>query len=884
MTATLALPRPAMPWLHFARGLAVFFLMLVLALAGTRAFAAPPPAGTSISNMASATYSDGSGVARTVTSNEVKTTVTQVYSLTLDVPGSQSANPGSVVYYPHTLTNTGNGSDSFNLTVASSAGFTMGSMQIFADNGSGQPTGLAITTPVTVAANGTFKFIVQGTVPAGATNGQTNTMTVTARSVGDNTKVQTNADVTTVTSNAVVTLNKSISVGSGPAGTATRYTYTIGYTNTGNSTASTLAIADTMPVGMTYVPGSARWSITGAATPVDTGSAVGTAPNTLTASYDGPTRKLTATVNTVAAGQSGWVSFQVTVDANVPPSTLLNTATATYNNGATTANATSNQVPFTVVQTAAVTMAGDTVANANAGTTVTFRNVVTNNGNGSDTFNIVLAATNTFPTGTTFQLYKADELTPLVDTNGDGVPDTGPVAANGGTYTVVVKATLPPNASGTGPFAIQKTATSTFDATKSSTATDTLTAVTKAAVDLAHTASGTGNGAGAGPEAAGPVVTLSGNPGTTVTFTLVTRNTGPISDSYNLGASTDSAFATQTLPAGWSVTFKADASGGACTTTGATITNTGPVAASGSATVCAVVSIPAGFDAGTTQVYFRALSPTSSAVDVLRDAVTVNAVRSLSLAPNGTGQTYPGGSYVYTHTLTNNGNVAEGGTGGSTISTATTNNGPGWTSTLYYDTNGNGILDATDALVGATLNVGAGGLAKGASMTIFNKVIAPSGAVAGTVNATTITVTTVNAGYSTTAPADATATDSTTVISGNLTLVKEQAIDATCDGTPDTAYSQAALNAGPGQCVMYRITVTNVGAANATSIVVSDATPTFTTISTLATTSSGAITGPAVGASGTINAYIGSGASAGTGGTLSSSQSATITFGVKIAQ
>jgi uncharacterized repeat protein (TIGR01451 family) len=258
-------------------------------------------------------------------------------------------------------------------------------------------------------------------------------------------------------------------------------------------------------------------------------------------------------------------------------------------------------------------------------------------------------------------------------------------------------------------------------------------------------------------------------------------------------------------------------------------------------------------------------------------------VRSISLTPNGAGQTYPGGSYVYTHTLTNNGNVPEGGAL-STMTPSLGNNGAGWTSTLYYDSNGNGTLDATDTLVtGALPNTIT--LAKGASITLFNKVIAPSGATAGNVNTTTITVNTANGTYTSAVPAATVATDNTTVIAGNLTLVKEQALDATCDGTADTAYSQANLNAKPGQCVMYQITVTNVGAADATGVVVSDATPAYTTISKVAATSAPNQVGasnPAVGAAGTIMVYIGTGATTSAGGTLAAGSSAVITFGVKI--
>src|SRR5207244_13094075 len=128
---------------------------------------------------------------------------------------------------------------------------------------------------------------------------------------------------------------------------------------------------------------------------------------------------------------------------------------------------------------------------------------------------------------------------------------------------------------------------------------------------------------GAGP-AGERVITNTTTPGTSTTFLLVANTRGPAPDSYNLGASTVSNFASQTLPAGWTVTFKADGGAGNCSTTGATITSTATVAASGAATVCAVVSVTAGYAAGTNDLYFRALSPNSGATDTIRHAVTVS--------------------------------------------------------------------------------------------------------------------------------------------------------------------------------------------------------------------------------------------------------------------
>jgi uncharacterized repeat protein (TIGR01451 family) len=884
-------PPRAAPWPTVIHWIATLFLfMAMLLLAQQPAHAAAPPAGVAISNQASATYSDGSGVGRTVTSNLVQTTVTQVYSLTLVANGAQTATPGSVVYYPHTLTNTGNGSDTFALAAGNVGGsaFSLSAIEIYLDNGSGQPTGGPITSSGVVNAGATFKFIVRGTVPTNATAGTTNSITVTATSGAATTPPSaSNTDVTTATGNAVIQLTKAISVSSGAPGT-TGIQYTLTYTNNGNSTASNVKITDVLPLGMVMDTNSGRWSVTGttALSMTTTPGSVGTAPNTLSSTYTPGTRTFEATISQVTAGQSGQVRFTVDVGAAVPPGVLNNTATVAYGNGGTpaaTVTATSNTVPFTVNQTANVTFTGETQAGPGVpGSTLTFSNLLTNTGNGSDTFNVVMGSSN-FPAGTTFQLYKSDGTTPLVDTNGDGTIDTGPLAA-GGTYNVILKATLPPNATNAGaPFTVQKIARSALDNTKTATASDTLTAITAASVDLTNNLAAAAGvpGFGPGPEAAAQV-TNTANPGTITVFTLFVKNTGPGPDSYNFSAGATVGMAA--LPTGWTVEFRTAVSG-ACTSTGTTITNSGSIASGGSAPYCAVVSVPAGYDAGDQHVYFRAQSPTSGVSDQLHDLVTVNAVRSVSLTPNGTGQTFPGGSYVFTHSLTNNGNVPEGGAF-STLTPAVPSSG-GWSSTLYVDSNANGTLDAGDALLTGAFS---GTLAKNSSITVFHRVIAPSGAVPGTVYAATITVTTANGSYITTVPAPAVATDSTTVIAGNLTLAKEQALDANCDGVADGgagAYGQGNLTAKPGECVLYKVTVTNVGAADATNVVVSDATPTFTTLSALAATAApGTIVTPALalGAAGTIKAHIGTGATNVLGGTLPAGQSAVITFGVKLNQ
>jgi uncharacterized repeat protein (TIGR01451 family) len=871
------------------------FAITLLTLAALLAPATAPAqtaAGTAIGNQASATYTDSSSVSRTATSNVVTTIVQQVASLTLTANGAKTASPGSPVFYPHTLTNTGNGSDSFTLTLApaQSGAFTLTGTHIYLDaNGDGIPDNFTdlTGTQVTVApgAANAFKFVITGTVPPGATAGQTNNFSVTATSVFDNTKAASNTDTTTVTNNAVINVNKTISSNSG-ASPSGPYTVTLTYTNSGNNTATTVNIADALPAGMTYAAGSGRWSVTGATALTDATGDVQPAAGSPHIDYSVTGSTITSIVDQVAPGVSGQITFQINIAGGLAPQILNNTATISYNDGSgTTVNGSSNTFTFTVRQSVSVTISDtgvaandndgtingiDTINSAAQGSTVTFTDVVTNTGNGTDSFDITIPS-NTFPAGTVFTLYKSDGVTPLIDTTGNSIPDTGPLAA-GASYTVIVKAALPAGATG-GPFNATVTATSTvvgaINAGANASMIDRLVAITASTVDLTNNAAiGSPGvlGVGPGPEAS-PVVTIATNPGTTATFLLYVNNTSgaSVADTYDMVASSTTTFgSSSTLPAGWSVTFRLSL-GADCSAAnlGSVISNTGVINGGTAKLVCAIIAVPASAPAGAQAIYFQSKSPTSGALDQKHDQVTVNTIHNVTLTPNGSGQIFPGGSVVYTHSLTNNGNVSEAITFTNPI---TSDNLAGWSSVLYQDTNSNGVLDAADQAVSTattfTLN-------PGQSVTMFVKVTAPSGAAVGAIDTTTA-----RAGYNATF---ATAQDQTTVIAGELRLLKEQALDANCDGVPDTGYVQSNITAGavPGACVIYRITATNAGTNNITSVVVSDATPAFTLYRNVppASTTVGSIVAPANGTAGTISATV---------GTLTPGQSAVIIFAVKI--
>ena len=434
----------------------------------------------------------------------------------------------------------------------------------------------------------------------------------------------------------------------------------------------------------------------------------------------------------------------------------------------------------------------------------------------------------------------------------------------------------------------------------------TLTSITANSVDLTlntartdSTPVGTANGTnvastgfGAGPEVAALTPHATANPGNTTTFILKVNNTSLTADNYNLAVSTDSTFAAQTLPAAWTVTFKADGGAGNCSTVGAVISNSGVINNGANKTVCAIVSIPSNAPAGTQDLYFRALSPTSSAIDRLHGAVDVNAVRAISVTTSQTGQIFPGGTVVYPMTITNNGNVTEGTVAAAGTPDGTNSKvvlglsdslaGQGWTSVVYRDANGNGVIDPTDPVITDLSAIS--GLAPGANVSLLVKVFAPSGAGIGDIDTATLTATTTGAISGTPAPAPASATDTSTVISGQVSLVKVQALDAACDGTADAAFAQSNITTGaiPGACILYRITATNVGTAAITTLDVSDSTPANTvyatgcagsTVAAAATTTGSISLAPAGCSAGTIKASI---------ATLAPGATAVVTFGVKI--
>lgn len=259
---------------------------------GSSAMAATIPATAAanavISNAASATYTDSAGVERSVNSNLVVTTVAQVGSFTLTTDKQiKSTTKNSKVSYSHILTNTGNGLDSFtvslaNLTAAAgsfgstpTAGteFDYNSYKVFLDtNKDGIPdsdVALKVTDKIELKAQESVGLVVVVTTPNTATTGGWDHFTLTATSSSSDSiynsipeKSKSNTDRTLITEGAVIELTKAASVSAIQAtdssNNASKFTYTLTFKNTGNAAATDAVIFDKLPDGLVYVAASAK--------------------------------------------------------------------------------------------------------------------------------------------------------------------------------------------------------------------------------------------------------------------------------------------------------------------------------------------------------------------------------------------------------------------------------------------------------------------------------------------------------------------------------------------------------------------------------------------------------------------------------------------------
>jgi uncharacterized repeat protein (TIGR01451 family) len=288
-------------------------LVLLAAAATTPAFALGTRAGTAITNQATVNFTDANGNPGSALSNVVTTTVSQVAGVTVDPNGNRNGVPGSTLYFPHLVTNTGNFDDRINLTASSASGW---SVALYRDvNGNqaydaGTDTLLADSNGDTIpdsgllANDGSMRILVAVTIPVGSANAASDTVTVTGTTVFAPSATDTATDTINVQA-PVLSVAKSVSpVGDQPPGTV--LTYTIVVTNNGAGVANGVVLTDPVPTYTTYVGGS----ITFNGAPRSDGADADNADHNVTNAG-----QVTVNVGSLAAsGGTATVTFQVSID------------------------------------------------------------------------------------------------------------------------------------------------------------------------------------------------------------------------------------------------------------------------------------------------------------------------------------------------------------------------------------------------------------------------------------------------------------------------------------------------------------------------------------------------------------------------------------------
>ena len=846
-----------------------------------------------ISNMAVGEYSEeGSTVVQVARSNLVQTTILPVYSLNLVAANNKTVVAGQTVYFNHILTNTSNETDQYTFTVSNNPtgddfDFVNSSLMVYLDaNNDGIPDGSAITG-YTLGAGQSVGLIVAASIPNTITTGKVANLTLMVTSANGASGTNSNVDKATVTDQSTLVVRKKFSQITAANGDVV--TIRLDYQNPTNTIVPTATLTDTLGSNLTYEVNTGKWN------GVTVYDAVGGTADPTGINYSVTSNVVTATLTNIPANTIGYIEFNVKINKSIAGK-IENVINVT---GLTTD--TSNTAVVNVAPVYAVKMNGSASNVSDNTNTITasavpqggelkFTNYVWNIGNTTDRFNLTLT-NSTFPTGSQIEFYRADGVTPLLDSNGDGIPDTGLLSA-GVNLPIVVKVRLPSSYAVTTDttFEVSPQAQSLGDISKTSLIKDqgNLLATTVARlVDLTNSPENNGLGNGNVNNAGNPwktvIAATSTNPVASgqAIFPLKVSHTG-IGTEYLLSANSTSNFTSLTLPNGVNrVRFYVSGNGSNCNVMGSETGKTIYLNNGESQLICAVVEVDQLNSSVTTPIYFRALSTSfvsgnnssNPSQDIIMDAITiqsVNSVAKVEFTPNFRGQVSPLGTVIYSHLLTNNTDVDYTGN----YSFLSNNDQVEFNSTLFYDVNGNGVFDAGDLVMRSLADLPGGKLAAHTQVKLLLQV---KNLVAN--NIAQANTTTINLTNNANGQVLASITDVTTVNQRQLKLSKLQARDFDCNGTADESYTTNSLNIGKqangqGQCVLYKVILTNTSAtAMSTAFTFRDMTPAYTVLSqSPICTSCSSMTAPTVGNAGAVS---------GTLNSVAANQSYEFNFGVR---
>src|SRR4030067_590406 len=149
----------------------VVALDLAAALTDTGVALALTPAGTNITNQATARWTDVNNNPYTQLSNATTVTVTSVYGVLLTNPGDKTGVPLDNVSYGYRIENTGNATDNYALSAVSVPAWATSIYVDTNQDGIHQGGEPAAGSPVQINAGDNAFIVVVGTIPAGTGNG-----------------------------------------------------------------------------------------------------------------------------------------------------------------------------------------------------------------------------------------------------------------------------------------------------------------------------------------------------------------------------------------------------------------------------------------------------------------------------------------------------------------------------------------------------------------------------------------------------------------------------------------------------------------------------------------------------------------------------------------
>jgi uncharacterized repeat protein (TIGR01451 family) len=288
-------------------------MLTLAALSAPAALAVGTPAGTAINNTATVNFEDVNGNPLSEVSNTVTTIVAQVAGVDITPAAlASSADPGDLVCYAHVVTNTGNGTDTIDLTTSSTQSWTgtlyldlgvVGTYEPGTDTPLTDTGGAAAVDTGALGDDGFVNVILCVQVPAGTPDGTSDQTTITGTSVFDTGETDTATDTTTVDAPDLSVVKTVAPLGDQPP--LTVLTYTVVVANNGGADALNVVLTDPIPGFTTYQANTITLDAVGKT------DADGDDEADFNVTNPGA---ITVNIGTLAAGGSVTVTFQVQID------------------------------------------------------------------------------------------------------------------------------------------------------------------------------------------------------------------------------------------------------------------------------------------------------------------------------------------------------------------------------------------------------------------------------------------------------------------------------------------------------------------------------------------------------------------------------------------